>query len=110
MGYLANEAAGRDKLVFKFDDVRYAAPNIEVELTVTANGTPVETMDGVLKYIKYGDLAKAPYCWSTGIRAAASSWATPTRRPSSPATRLTSPSAKARAAAASCAAKRWVTR
>ncbi len=69
MGYLANEAAGRDKLVFKFDDVRYAAPNIEVELTVTANGTPVETMDGVLKYIKYGDLAKAPYVlvnWDQG--------------------------------------------
>ena len=36
---------------------------------MTANGTPVETMDGVLKYIKYGDLAKAPYVlvsWDQG--------------------------------------------
>lgn len=57
LGYMANEAIGRDKLQFTFDDVRYAAPNIEVELTVTVDGTPAESVNDVLKYVKDGNPA-----------------------------------------------------
>ncbi|MFB2862090.1 OmcA/MtrC family decaheme c-type cytochrome [Aeromonas sp. MdU4] len=59
MGRLANEAAGQEKLKFTFNDVRYAAPNIEVDLSVTVNGVPAETFHDVAKFVK-NDNAKAP--------------------------------------------------
>ncbi|PJG57550.1 OmcA/MtrC family decaheme c-type cytochrome [Aeromonas cavernicola] len=69
LGRMANEAVGRDKLQWQISDLRYAAPNIEVVLNVTANGVPAETMAQVLPYVKFGDANRAPYVlvnWDKG--------------------------------------------
>lgn len=66
MGRMANEVMGRDKIVITFDNVSYVAPNIEVEMSVMVDGTPAESIDDLLKYVKWGfnalgKPASAPY-------------------------------------------------
>lgn len=66
MGRMANEAMGRDKIAISFDNVSYVAPNIQVEMSVIVDGTPAESIDELLKYVKWGlnalgKPASAPY-------------------------------------------------